>query len=85
MDHGSLTLNLQRWMMTLIMALLREATHGWGAGSAGPVLTEVDRGHGYWYEFKSFSFDKSFEVWRGSVGRYLNGFLTQYLPVPCDE
>jgi hypothetical protein len=56
--------------MALTMTLLHEARHGWGAGSAGPVLTEVDRGHGYWYELKSFSFDESFQ-WRGLVGRYI--------------
>lgn len=47
-------------MMALTMTLLREAKHGWRAGSAGPVLTEVDRGSGPWYEIMSFSFDESF-------------------------
>lgn len=62
--------------MALTMALLHEARHGWGAGSAGPVLTEVDRGHEYWYELKSFSFDESF-WWRGLVGRYFEwGFYS---------
>jgi hypothetical protein len=45
MDHGSwiIGVDLLRWMMALTMTLLHEARHGWGAGSAGPVLTEVDR------------------------------------------